>query len=322
MILLLSNRKDVSCDIVEEYFILNKDQYYRINVEDILEPGFFLDINKKKIHLKKDEIFIKDIKIVWYRKFGHLRKLEFYKNLEKKIDVEFVNQLINEHYEILNAIISFFKNKKWITHPDAINLNKYTILSKAEQVGLTIPSSYIISTKKKLSELKTMNSEIISKSIFEAFFFEYKKNGFSMFTTTVDECDILELPDNFFPSFIQEKIEKDYEIRVFMIDNEFYSMAIMSQNDEVTKVDFRIINWNKPIRFIPYKLPFDIESKLINLCKSLNINCCSIDLLKSIDDKFVFLEINPVGEFGMVSIPCNYNLHEKIYKTLKKYNEN
>jgi hypothetical protein len=36
----------------------------------------------------------------------------------------------------------------------------------------------------------------------------------------------------------------------------------------------------------------------------------------------VFLEINPVGEFGMVSIPCNYNLHEKVYKTLKKYNEN
>ena len=33
--------------------------------------------------------------------------------------------------------------------------------------------------------------------------------------------------------------------------------------------------------------------------------------LKSNDD-FIFLEVNPVGQFGMTSSPCNYSLEKKI----------
>ena len=47
----------------------------------------------------------------------------------------------------------------------------------------------------------------------------------------------------------------------------------------------------------------------------------SIDMILTKDGKYVFLEINPVGQFGMVSYPCNYFLEKAIAKTLisKKY---
>ena len=46
--------------------------------------------------------------------------------------------------------------------------------------------------------------------------------------------------------------------------------------------------------------------------KLLNLNSGSLDLIRAADGKYVFLEINPVGQFGMVSYPCNYNIEKEI----------
>lgn len=39
-------------------------------------------------------------------------------------------------------------------------------------------------------------------------------------------------------------------------------MAIFSQNDDQTKVDFRNYNINKPNRNVPFMLPNELESKI------------------------------------------------------------
>ena len=44
----------------------------------------------------------------------------------------------------------------------------------------------------------------------------------------------------------------------------------------------------------------------------------SIDLIKSVDGEYIFLEINPIGQFGMVSNPCNYPLERKVAEWLVK----
>jgi D-alanine-D-alanine ligase-like ATP-grasp enzyme len=46
--------------------------------------------------------------------------------------------------------------------------------------------------------------------------------------------------------------------------------------------------------------------------QKLKLNTGSIDMIYTNDSKFIFLEVNPVGQFGMVSKPCNYNLEKKI----------
>ncbi len=98
-------------------------------------------------------------------------------------------------------------------------------------------------------------------------------------------------------------------------------MGIFSQNNSKTKEDFRNYDQNLPNRNVPIKLPLDIEGKLKKLMKKLNLNSGSIDLIYTIDNKYVFLEVNPVGQFGMVSFPCNYNLEKKIAEFLIKNHE-
>ena len=44
----------------------------------------------------------------------------------------------------------------------------------------------------------------------------------------------------------------------------------------------------------------------------LNLNCGSVDMIVDKNGEYVFLEINPVGQYGMVNEPCNYNLDHLI----------
>ena len=36
----------------------------------------------------------------------------------------------------------------------------------------------------------------------------------------------------------------------------------------------------------------------------------------TLDDKYIFFEINPIGQFEQVSFPSNYYLHKKIAEIL------
>jgi glutathione synthase/RimK-type ligase-like ATP-grasp enzyme len=110
----------------------------------------------------------------------------------------------------------------------------------------------------------------------------------------------------------QQMIDKDIEIRAFYIDNEIYSMAIFSQDDATTSVDFRNYNNKYPNRTVPYKLPDRMHNMVLKLFSKLKLSTGSVDLIKNTKGDYYFLEVNPVGQFLMVSDPCNYFLDKKV----------
>lgn len=72
-------------------------------------------------------------------------------------------------------------------------------------------------------------------------------------------------------------------------------------------------------RFVPYCLELSVEEKLISLMRYLGLNTGSIDFIATKENKIVFLEINPGGQFGgMVSKPCNYFLEKEVADYLLK----
>lgn len=107
-----------------------------------------------------------------------------------------------------------------------------------------------------------------------------------------------------------------YELRVFVLGKDIYPMVIFSQNDKKTEVDFRNYNDDNPNRTAPYKLPKDINRALLKIFAELNLNTGSADFIRAINGEYYFLEINPLGQFGMTSKPCNYHLEKKIAEFL------
>ncbi len=320
MILLLTGDGDLSTDLVMDVLKYYDYPHYRINSYDLLDAGFCIDIsdNRYTMAVNGQEIDLKTVGAVWFRKFGFFRKSQQYQSIFRTFGTDVADNISKEFSSVLGAVTGVLKDKTWLTLPEATNLNKIEVLIEASNCGINIPNSVVTTSKTVLQD----NPDLyITKSIKDPWILrksEAKSDIFTMFTTVVKQTDLPHIPSVFFPSLIQKKVEKEYEIRSFFLAGKFYSMAIFSQLDDQTEVDFRRYNWQVPNRTVPYTLPKELERKLKKLIKRFKLNCCSVDLIRNKEGNYFFLEINPTGQFGMVDFPCNYNLHHEVARTLIK----
>ena len=300
-ILIFSTEWDISARNVISFLHQKGMECYLIsNINDLNKYG-----------LKLNENYLKEtIHSVWYRKL-----------MISAVDLEHnyppfksssTNFLLSETEYCYYAIEKLLIGIKSLGNGfKAMDLNKIESLIIAKQVGLNAPNFLICNNKKELSEFKNREGKVITKPIFNAgsIRLSEEKTGY-MYTKVVNDEVIANLPNTFFPSFFQTYIKKEYEIRAFYLDGQIFSAGIFSDNAE-TKPDYRD-STQTDIRIIPYKLPNTINKQLKRLMKILNLNTGSIDLIKSQDGNYFFLEVNPCGQYESISFNCNYNLNEKI----------
>ena len=110
----------------------------------------------------------------------------------------------------------------------------------------------------------------------------------------------------------QKLIEKEYELRIIYVDGECFCGKIPSLPSHV--VDWRVpglqFEWEKS------EIPSDLKNRLKLLMDSLNLKFGAIDVIKSIDGKHYFLEVNPNGEWGMLQKDLDLPIAEHIAETL------
>ena len=195
------------------------------------------------------------------------------------------------------------------------HINKFIQLNIAMEIGLSVPNSYFVNNKSELKNV-ILEKEAVTKSSNYVFDFIYNDRSYLTYTEKVNSLDLKKIPETFMLSYCQENIRKICDIRVFYFDKKCYSMAIMSQDNSSTQIDFRKYDYDNPNKSVPFTLPFEIEKKIIMLMERLNLISGSLDFILDTSGNFIFLEINPVGQFGMIDFPCNYGLHKMIAEYL------
>ena len=314
MILLLSSDGDYSTDVIIKWLKNRKyNNYLRIHPLDFIDNRIEVFAATGKYYFSGKEFDFSSINAVWYRRFGRFSSSNHYTTTKQEIGDETSELLKFE----LNNITDFFVS---LIPPDVPfigsrrkdNTNKLIELWHANNVGLNIPYTIITSEKKRLMQILKEKGKIISKSAYNARTIPYDGDLYTMFTTEITEQDIYNLPDLFFPSMVQEEIIKEFEVRVFFLLGNIYSMAIISQDNPQTTIDFRKYDIKKPNRFIPCDIDPDTKNKICLFMKRMNLNIGSLDFIKGKDGKLYFLEVNYMGQFGMVDFPCNYGIHRYI----------
>lgn len=281
-------------------------EYYNQKIILIQTSSEFLSFFRKNLRL--------DGFTFWYRrspKNDFLDDLEFHSKSASELRKEY--QVLEKYYH------SKIPNHKTISHPDNNSLNKLIVLDLARDCGIKTPHSRIVTNKNEVSEFIKENTEVITKPLFEVISKREGNDILYVYTSVVELEDIKET--DFFPSLLQNKIKKEFEIRVFYFFGDFYSIAIFSQNKDSTSVDFRIYDYKKPNRNVVINLPQSLREKLKNLMDKVGLKTGSIDLIFTPRKEMVFLEINPVGQFGMVSRAGNFNLEKIIAEKLIELNE-
>lgn len=310
MILILSDQADQVTNYVIDWINYKKIPFKRINSRDIFENTALI---ANTINLSKENPYVKLAErssCVWLRRWFDILDMGFSQDPTLTFAEYQVKQgILNEFSVVTQYFFQSLIHKKWLTTPKGLIVNKLNVLNVALQVGLDIPETLITTDKDTLCKFKEKHRQIITKAIHEPRSIPFKGSHFSTFTVTVSQQDIDEL-EKMPMSLFQECLDKEFEIRTFYLDKKCYSMAIFSQRDEQTKVDFRAYNHDKPNRRVPYQLDQSIELLIQQLMTKLDLQTGSLDFVKTKDNRIVFLEVNPVGQFGMVSLPCNYFLEE------------
>jgi ATP-GRASP peptide maturase of grasp-with-spasm system len=327
MILIFSTEGlEVTTTEVIDWLYELKAPFRRINGEDMFTTctwTYSISDNKEQLYLFIDgeKFTLDEISALWYRRSGRSRIAPNFESIEnKKLSTTIQEYTFSELKASRTAFFNTLSRKPCITYPNANhNVDKQEMLYHAIQAGLTVPQTIIASAKTELVHFFNKYPGCIIKSIENSEVFEIDNQAYFPYTEVVNEEFINALPEHFFPSLLQEHLVKECEIRTFYLDGECYSMAIFSQKDAQTQVDFRRYNKVKPNRNVPYKLPSDIEKQIKTFMQSVNLNTGSLDIIKTTDGRHVFLEVNPVGQFGMTSYPCNYQLEKKVAQWLAKH---
>lgn len=317
MIIIISEENDYSTWEVARWLKYFGAKYLRINLSDkLLMSEIDLKENRFVVHIDGVKIDLLQGHTYWYRRGG----LSFFKLTGNQ--GHHLSRFLRDENNALNVyLFSSLRKTKTKSIGSWLDIfhNKLTTLKLAEKCGLFIPTTTITGNRKSLASFLEDNRYSITKSIQGTFYSRTKKSIYLAYTTRVDTKDVRNLCEDFEPSLIQEEIKKKFEIRSFFLNDSFYSMAIFSQQNPKTQIDFRNYDIKTPNRVVPYNLPKNVEAKLRKLYKLLCLTSCSTDLILDMDYKYYFLEINPFGQFGMVSKPCNYYLEKKIALELNSY---
>lgn len=310
MILIYSREIEDSTSCVIDWLNYKGEKHIRINNGNIDEFILNIHLSNQKFNISLNGFDKNSIKSIWYRRTGPSVKPELPPTIDESLKNSFEEHLGLELGAVRTSFYQNFKNTKWLSHPYNCHVDKIHVFGIASQVGLQIPPTLITNKKQDVLDFIKEHKSIVVKNIAYTLPFFIDGRVYSTYTAKISNKTIKKYSDKFFPSAFQKLIEKEYEVRAFYIDAKIYSMAIFSQQNKITKLDFRRYT-KTPNRTVPYKLPSDICKKIRLLMDELSLNTGSIDLIKT-KEGFVFLEVNPVGQFGMVSQPCNYYLEKEV----------
>lgn len=326
MIVIFSDKDDFSTTKVMEYLRYWGEEVLRVNREDTINASYNIIIGNEtasefSIQINNKLLRLENIKSIWFRRggfyFKKVKKEDIIKDKEKLYDQ--MNAYFSAEQTTLNRYIyeTLQSSKiRILGNPFVFNAPKLSILKIARSCGLRIPETLIASEKAIVQSFLKKRGAIITKAIQDNFTPLTSTQGYGSLTEEIEATDFEKLPNIFFPSLFQEKLEKKYEIRIFFIDGEFFSIAIFSQENVKTSIDFRNYDYEKPNRKTIIDLPAKVKNPLRKVLKKMDLNTASIDMIYTKDDHYVFLEINPVGQYDMVGRLMNFNLDKKIAKWL------
>lgn len=315
MILIITNKEDVTADFVVVKLQLLNVPFYRLNTEDLYRSlTVTLDFTKKKfvIHDEKKQIDInlQAIKAVYYRR---PQPTEYFEHDLSQGENFF---LTTEASYVLEGLYQFLRDKVWLNNVYDIRKaeNKIYQLSLASEIGFTIPHSIITNDYERFVDFYNDNSgDCIIKPIHCGRIAQVEQ------PEVVYTCRLLEVPSpevvSFAPSYLQNRINKMCDVRVTVVGDKIFTTEIESQENKETLTDWR--RGEHILKHVKSSLPAEIEHKCFQLLKLLNLHFGAIDFIKDITGNYIFLEINPNGQWAWIETQTGFDLSGEIARWLK-----
>ena len=297
IVLIVTNKTDITADLVVLEFQRRGTPYARFNTEDFPQRvQISWEMNSHGIdgyiRLSHREIPLRDVISIWYRRPV---APEISETVQSSMLREFAHRESQEALSGLWRTMSCF----WMSCPDAINAASYKPrqLKIANALGLNVPRTLISNSPEDVERFQAECGQIIAKPLFSGDIPWGNKRKVVFTTPLSHDSDLAKESIQLAPTIFQEYVCKEIELRVTVVGRTVLAASINSQEVCEAVDDWRRASPNT-LSFRPYELPPYLADQCVRLVATFGLTFGTIDIIKTPGGDFVFLELNPNGQWG------------------------
>jgi glutathione synthase/RimK-type ligase-like ATP-grasp enzyme len=232
-----------------------------------------------------------DVTAIWYRRpgdFGLSADLQPFERDWLRVECDHVFSAL---WESASAL--------WVSRPSAIRRAglKLLQLDLARSIGFAVPGFALTNDVDVARDfIASCRDGTVVKVLSNPAILDGERAG-AIYTHLLNPQDLDVLDSvRHGPTFLQEYVPKRRDIRVTVMGKSVIAVAIDSPILDRSRVDFR----RAEIYDLPHEviaLPPDLSRACVQLVERLGLAFGAIDLVQTADGGFLFLEINPNGQW-------------------------
>lgn len=305
-VLLIVTSKD---DLTTDYLIRRLGErglpFFRFNTEDSLSQ-FQISL---RVDGRSQRFTLTDVARNVTLESGQITGAYFRKPTPPKLEHdEEVERLFNEGElrETLRSLWRLIPEGKWLNSPECLWLagNKIKQLAVSKEVGFRVPETVITSSPAEaISFIERHGGNVIIKAVKNGFLLR-EHSATVVFTSELNESDRLALGSSrsVVPSILQPKLEKRLDLRITVVGDRVFPVALFSQAHPQTAVDWRVWDLHEglDLKHEVFDLPDEIASMCRQLNRRLRLNFSCIDMVLTRGGEYFFLEVNPNGQWAWI----------------------
>lgn len=246
---------------------------------------------------------------VWWRR---PQAFTMYPDVQGQVESSFA---YNECFSAINGMW-LLHDATWINHPvqDEVAARKVYQLKVATECGLTIPKTCV--TNNAASARSFIESMGLGNVIFKSF--SATEQAWRE-TRLLRQDEMEKLEDvKYAPVIFQECIHADVDLRITVVGDQVFPAAVYSQDTQY-KVDYRM--HYQEARIEPHILPEQLTRKLLAFMKRLGLVYGAIDMRRRPNGEYIFLEVNPAGQWLFMEQPTGMPISEALADKLIAFDE-
>ena len=240
-------------------------------------------------------ISTEEICAVWARKL-------WMPQMDADLNERYREMCIRESVAALEGFFDSLHNARWVNdiQRERAAENKQRQLRVAAQAGLRIPRTLITNDPAEARQFFVETEGRMVAKLLRPLTVSMNASDLFVYTSQVREEDLAEAESlRHSPMVFQELIPKSRELRVVWVAGEAFTGALDASGSSRGQTDWRLAapeecRWQKAV------LPAEVSSGLQALMSALGLDFGAIDLIRTPAEEYVFLEVNPSGEWGML----------------------
>jgi len=258
-----------------------------------------------------EETSVEDVRAVWARKLWSPR-------MSDDLDERYRSMCVNESAAALEGFLDALHDARWVNNLDHQRNaeNKQRQLRLAARAGLCVPRTLVTNDASAARQFFAETEGQTIAKLLRPLAVSMDADTPFVYTNRVREEDLDQAEAlRHSPMVFQELIPKAYELRVACVAGKAFAGALDATGTSRGHTDWRRAA-PEECRWQAAELPTPVANSLQVMMSELGLVFGAVDLICTPAGEYVFLEVNPGGEWGMLERDLGLPISEAIAEAL------